>query len=89
MATRPDPQDDQRTAESLHWGERFSQDKRRDNDGEKRDEELETRIKEIIEQLGATSMKDMGQVMGAANKAFAGKADGKTISAKVKALLNS
>ena len=53
------------------------------------DEELETRIKEIIVQLGATSMKDMGQVMGAANKAFAGKADGKTISAKVKALLNS
>lgn len=53
------------------------------------DEELETRIKEIIEQLGATSMKDMGQVMGAANKAFAGKADGKTISAKIKTLLNS
>lgn len=53
------------------------------------DDELETRIKEIIEQLGATSMKDMGQVMGAANKAFAGKADGKAISTKVKALLNS
>ncbi|WP_020536188.1 GatB/YqeY domain-containing protein [Lewinella cohaerens] len=53
------------------------------------DEELETRIKEIIQKVGATSMKDMGKVMGAASKAFAGKADGKAISTKVKALLNS
>lgn len=49
--------------------------------------ELETQLKAIIEQLGASSMKDMGKVMGAANKALAGKADGKSISTKVKQLL--
>ena len=43
MATSPDAEDDQRTAERLHRGERFSKDKRRDNDGQKRDEKLETR----------------------------------------------
>jgi uncharacterized protein YqeY len=52
-------------------------------------EELEAKIKAIIEQVGATSMRDMGKVMGMATKAFAGKADGKSISAKVKELLSS
>ena len=50
-------------------------------------EEIEAKIKEVIAQVGATSMKDMGKVMGAASKALAGQADGKTISAVVKALL--
>jgi hypothetical protein len=53
------------------------------------DEELETRLRAIIERTGASSMRDMGKVMGAANREVAGQADGKTISAKVKELLGS
>lgn len=48
---------------------------------------LEAKIKTIISDAGASSMKDMGKVMGLANKAFAGQADGKTISEVVKRLL--
>lgn len=44
-------------------------------------------VKEIIVQAGAAGMKDMGKVMGLANKQLAGKADGKTISEVVKELL--
>ena len=51
------------------------------------DEKLETGMKEIIEQVGATSMKDMGKVMGTASKKFAGVADGKRINEMVKKLL--
>jgi len=43
----------------------------------------------IIASTGAAGMGDMGKVMGMASKALAGKADGKTISAAVKALLTS
>ena len=50
-------------------------------------EELETRIKAIIAEVGATSIKDMGKVMGVATKQLAGTADGRAISASVKALL--
>lgn len=53
------------------------------------DEELTAKVKQIIEKLGANSMADMGKVMGMASKELAGKADGKTISGKVKDLLNS
>ena len=49
--------------------------------------ELETIIKGIVEQTGASGMKDMGKVMGMASKQLAGKADGKTISTLVKGLL--
>ena len=49
--------------------------------------EIEKIVKTIIEQTGAASMKDMGKVMGMANKQLAGKADGKTISGIVKKLL--
>ena len=49
--------------------------------------ELESFIKGIIDQTGASSMKDMGKVMGMASKQLAGKADGKTISGIVKSLL--
>lgn len=49
--------------------------------------ELEALIKSIIDQTGASSMKDMGKVMGMASKKLAGKADGKTISTVVKKLL--
>lgn len=48
--------------------------------------EIEKIVKTIIEQTGAASMKDMGKVMGMANKQLAGKADGKTISGIVKKL---
>ncbi len=51
------------------------------------DEELETGMKEIIEQVEATTMKDMGKVMGSATKKFAGVADGKRINEMVKKLL--
>jgi len=51
------------------------------------DEELTAAVKSIIEEVGATSMKEMGQVMGLATKVLAGKADGKAISVKVKELL--
>jgi len=53
------------------------------------EEELTEAIKAIITETGATGPKDMGKVMGAASKQLAGKADGKAISEKVKALLNS
>lgn len=51
-------------------------------------EELEAEVKKIIEETGASSMKDMGPVMGKASKALAGKADNKKISAIVKQLLS-
>ncbi len=51
------------------------------------DEELTAAVKGIIEKTGASSMKDMGKVMGIASKELAGKAEGKEIAAKVKALL--
>lgn len=50
-------------------------------------EELEAELKAIIEQTGASSMKDMGKVMGMATQKLLGRADGKSISAKVRALL--
>jgi len=51
-------------------------------------EELKAELLKIIEQVGAASPADMGKVMGVATKQLAGKADGKTISATVKELLN-
>ena len=51
-------------------------------------EELETVIKEIIVSVGASSIQDLGKVMGSASKQLAGKADGKAIAEVVKALLN-
>ncbi|HRL09276.1 MULTISPECIES: GatB/YqeY domain-containing protein [Aliarcobacter] len=52
------------------------------------DEELENGMKEIISEVGATSLKDMGKVMGVASKKFAGVADGKRINEMVKKLLS-
>ncbi len=51
------------------------------------DEELEVAVKAIIEKVGATSMKDMGKVMGVASKELSGKADGKRINGVVKGIL--
>ena len=50
-------------------------------------EEIEAEVKAIIAEVGATSMKDMGKVMGTASKQLAGKADGRLISDIVKKLL--
>ncbi|OCL86466.1 GatB/YqeY domain-containing protein [Arcobacter porcinus] len=51
------------------------------------DEELEAGMKKIITEVNASSLKDMGKVMGSASKAFAGVADGKRINEMVKKLL--
>jgi uncharacterized protein YqeY len=51
-------------------------------------EELAMELKKIIADCGATSVKEMGKVMGIASKELAGRADGKAISAMVKELLN-
>ena len=51
------------------------------------EEEVRTQISDIIAQTGASTMKDMGKVMGLASKQMAGQADGKTISTIVRQLL--
>ncbi|MBV6442369.1 MAG: putative protein YqeY [Saprospiraceae bacterium] len=51
--------------------------------------ELEEILKKIVAETGAASAKDMGKVMGAANKHLAGKADGRAISEMVKKLLGA
>ena len=51
------------------------------------EEEITAIVKTIIAETGASSMKEMGKVMGIANKQMAGKADGRVISGIVKALL--
>lgn len=51
------------------------------------EEEITAKVKEIIAQTGASSMKDMGKVMGIASKQMAGRAEGGTISTIVKKLL--
>ncbi|MDB9836917.1 GatB/YqeY domain-containing protein [Flavobacteriaceae bacterium] len=53
------------------------------------EEEVGKVIESIIAQTGASSMKDMGKVMGMASKQLAGKADGKTISTLVKQMLSA
>ncbi|MPQ48624.1 GatB/YqeY domain-containing protein [Marinifilum sp. N1E240] len=52
------------------------------------DEELTAAVQKIIADTGATSMKEMGKVMGMATKQLSGKADGKLVADKVKALLS-
>lgn len=52
------------------------------------EEELTAELQKIIAEVGATSAKEMGKVMGVASKALAGRAEGKAISAKVKELLS-
>jgi len=53
------------------------------------EEDLAAFIKGLIDKTGASSMKDMGKVMGMANKELAGKAEGKAISLEVKKQLTS
>ncbi len=52
-------------------------------------EEITAALKTIIAQVGASSPKDMGKVMGVATKQFAGVADGKIVAELVKQLLNN
>lgn len=52
-------------------------------------EELEVKIREIVAETGASGMKDMGKVMGAATAKLSGLAEGKVISEIVRAILNS
>ena len=51
------------------------------------EEEIKTELVKLIASTGANGPGDMGKVMGAASKAFAGKADNKVVSALVKQLL--
>lgn len=51
------------------------------------DEELTKALQDIITQTGASSMKDIGKIMGVASKELSGKADGKRINECVKGLL--
>jgi len=52
------------------------------------EEDLKNELSQLIQQLGASSPADMGKVMGAATKQFAGRAEGKAISSAVKELLS-
>ena len=52
------------------------------------EEEVEAIVKEVITEVGAASMADMGKVMGLATKKLAGQADGRLISSIVKRLLS-
>lgn len=50
--------------------------------------EIEEKVDEVINRIGAEGMKDMGKVMGVVSTELAGKADGKTISVVVKRKLS-
>lgn len=52
------------------------------------EEELTAALREIIAQVGAASVRDMGKVMGIATKQLAGKAEGSVVAAKVRELLS-
>ena len=52
------------------------------------EDEIRAELKNIISSIGATSAADMGKVMGAASKHFAGKADNRIVSALVKEMLS-
>ncbi len=51
-------------------------------------DELRSAIQELVNSLGVTDVKEMGKVIGAANKALAGKSDGKSIAEMVKQVLS-
>jgi uncharacterized protein YqeY len=52
------------------------------------EEDIKAQVKQIIDEVGASSMKDMGTVMGLASKKMAGQAEGAVISKIVKAELS-
>ena len=51
-------------------------------------DELEVIVKEVIEEVGATTIKDMGKVMAEAKAKTVGRADGRMINEVAKALLS-
>ena len=51
------------------------------------EDQIKTELEKIIATVGATNSSDMGKVMGAASKVFAGRADNKIVSSIVKQLL--
>jgi uncharacterized protein YqeY len=51
------------------------------------EDEIKAELQKIISSVGASGPGDMGRVMGAASKAFAGKADNKVVSVLIKQLL--
>jgi uncharacterized protein YqeY len=51
--------------------------------------EIETVVKKVIEEAGASNLKDMGRVMGMVSKQLAGKADNRVVSGIVKKLLGN
>ncbi len=51
------------------------------------DEELESALRSIITEVGATSLKEIGKIMGAASKTLGSKADGKRINECAKKIL--
>lgn len=53
------------------------------------EDEIKTAVQKIITATDATTLADLGKVMGLATKELAGKADGKTISAMAKSLLSA
>lgn len=53
------------------------------------EEEIKKQLKELLAGMGSPGPQDMGKVMGAASKHFAGKADNKTVSSMVKELLSN
>ena len=53
------------------------------------EEELFQQVQTIISDHNASSIKDMGRIMGIASKSFAGRADGSQIAAAVKKILTS
>jgi len=53
------------------------------------EDEIETAVKAVIATTGAAGMKDMGRLMGEANKQLAGKADGAVVAAMVKRMLGA
>lgn len=53
------------------------------------EEELDKGINALVKELGASGPQDLGKVMGAATKKFAGRADGKFLAERVKNILNS
>lgn len=52
------------------------------------EDEITVEVKKVIVETGASTMKDMGKVMGIINKRFAGQVDGKVVSIIVKNALS-
>lgn len=52
------------------------------------DAELRAELQAVVDEVGATSMQDMGRVMGAAMGRLRGRADGRRVQQQVRALLN-